>query len=193
MGRTKLFDEQDVLQKALLIFWENGYQKTTWKKLETGMAINPFSIKATFENKKELYRRVLKAYEEKLSGLFLTSLKEKAATIEDIHAFLHDFGASIHNKVIPNGCMMVGAVKELDGEGEEFKPIILRFFQEMKGLFIRALQNSVQQEQIPADTNIDLTAEYLIGITQSLSTVAKVKPLPEIEAYITFAIQKIVS
>jgi AcrR family transcriptional regulator len=40
-----------VIEKAMSLFWRNGYQNTSVRMLEKEMGINQFSIYASFGNK----------------------------------------------------------------------------------------------------------------------------------------------
>ena len=191
MGRQKKFDEDEVLEKAMFSFWKNGYEKTTTRQLETDMGINQFSIYATFKDKKELYRQVLAKYPKHLDLLFLKPLKREGADIKDIKAFLEHFAVSIKKNKIPNSCLMVTSATKFENFDADIQSMILTFFDYMKQLFQQALQNSVQTNLIAADTDLDLEAEYLVGIAQSISIYSKVKSIKEIKKYIQHALDKV--
>lgn len=191
MGRIKQFEEAEVLQKAMMTFWENGYEKTTVRTLEKNMGINQFSIYATFKNKNELYKRALKQYTDLLDQEFLPSLKKQDSTLEDVEIFLKEFACQIIEKKMPNSCMMVESSKNLEKFDSDLKKMILDFFDSMKALFERALTNSKNQGQIPSNTPLHLSAEYLVGIAQSISVYCKIKSVKEVDQYIEFAIEKL--
>ena len=48
MPRSKAYDRDAVLQKAMLFFWKKGYEATGIEDLEKRMGINRFSIYSTF-------------------------------------------------------------------------------------------------------------------------------------------------
>jgi len=52
MARKKMFDDNDVIEKATALFWQRGYENTSMSQLESAMGINKFSIYASFESKK---------------------------------------------------------------------------------------------------------------------------------------------
>ena len=55
MARRKQYDEQVVLEKAMNLFWRNGYEATSMQMLEKEMGINKFSIYSSFGNKHGLF------------------------------------------------------------------------------------------------------------------------------------------
>ena len=191
MGRLKQYSEQEVLDKAMYSFWENGYKNTTIRQLEKDMGINQFSIYSSFKNKDELFRRVLINYEEKIGELFLGNLKKKKATIIDVREFLLSFGMSIYNKKIPNSCLMVRSVANLDLYDVKLQVMIKKFFRNMHRLFKRALVNSVNQNLISKESNIENEAKYLVGVAQSVSVYSKLNSKSEIRKYIDMVINKV--
>jgi len=61
MARKKQYNEEDVLEKALTLFWSNGYESTSTRMLEKEMGINQFSIYSllSFQKFKNLKKDVL--------------------------------------------------------------------------------------------------------------------------------------
>jgi TetR/AcrR family transcriptional regulator, transcriptional repressor for nem operon len=48
MPRTKSYNENEVLERAMNVFWSNGYEATSVRLLEKEMGINQFSIYSSF-------------------------------------------------------------------------------------------------------------------------------------------------
>src|SRR3990170_350601 len=61
-GRPRAFDPDAVLDRALEVFWRQGYEGTALSDLTAAMGINRPSLYAAFGNKEELYRKVLDRY-----------------------------------------------------------------------------------------------------------------------------------
>ena len=63
MGRLKKYNREEVLQKAVDVFWEHGYENTSVRLLEDRLGINQKSLYAEFKNKENLFLEVLKHYQ----------------------------------------------------------------------------------------------------------------------------------
>ena len=59
MGRAKEFDQEVVLDKAMQIFLEKGYEKTPMQGLVDQMGIHRRSIYDIFGDKHELFLKIL--------------------------------------------------------------------------------------------------------------------------------------
>ena len=61
-GRPRAFDVDEALDRALEVFWRQGYEGTALSDLTAAMGINRPSLYATFGNKEALFRQVLDRY-----------------------------------------------------------------------------------------------------------------------------------
>ena len=61
-GRHRGFDKEHALEKAMLVFWKNGYPGTSLTDLTTIMEINKSSLYAAFGNKEMLFNQALALY-----------------------------------------------------------------------------------------------------------------------------------
>ena len=64
MARSKEFDEKQALRKAMELFWQQGYEKTSMQELVDYMGIHRRSIYDTFGDKRTLFLSALSYYEE---------------------------------------------------------------------------------------------------------------------------------
>nr|WP_083442409.1 helix-turn-helix domain-containing protein [Paenibacillus sp. IHB B 3415] len=62
MGRTKEFEINEVLDKAVQLFWMQGYEKTSMQDLVNFMGIHRRSIYDSFGDKHALYMKALKLH-----------------------------------------------------------------------------------------------------------------------------------
>lgn len=63
-GRPREFDADEVLDKALMAFWQRGFEGTSISDLTEAMGINRPSLYAAFGNKENLFRLALDRYAE---------------------------------------------------------------------------------------------------------------------------------
>src|ERR1700748_739988 len=63
MARTKDFDENEVLAKAIQIFWHKGYNGTSMQDLVDGLGISRSSLYDTYTDKHTLFVKALESYQ----------------------------------------------------------------------------------------------------------------------------------
>jgi TetR/AcrR family transcriptional repressor of nem operon len=76
MAGVKQFDRDDVLDRAMALFWRRGYEATSIRDLVTATGINRGSIYATFGDKQGLFLAVLDRYGEKIANPLMAQLDD---------------------------------------------------------------------------------------------------------------------
>jgi AcrR family transcriptional regulator len=111
--RTKDFDVTEVLTKSMLLFWQNGYEKTSFSQIIHETGVNKQSLYNAFGDKRALFLSALELYRKNL----LTALEE------DVNTALTQNGSSkrILRRLIlgdldsadnPSGCLIVNTSME---------------------------------------------------------------------------------
>lgn len=63
MARTKDFDENEVLAKAIQLFWYKGYNGTSMQDLVDSLGISRSSLYDTYTDKHTLFIKALESYQ----------------------------------------------------------------------------------------------------------------------------------
>ena len=61
-GRPREFDEEQALEKAMLLFWKKGYRNTSLTNLTDAMGMNRPSMYSVFGDKSSLFQAALQRY-----------------------------------------------------------------------------------------------------------------------------------
>ncbi len=65
MARPRVFDEAEVLDRAMEVFWRHGYEGASFAELTKAMGLNSPSIYAAFGSKRGLFDAVLDRYRDR--------------------------------------------------------------------------------------------------------------------------------
>jgi TetR/AcrR family transcriptional repressor of nem operon len=63
MARPREFEPDEVVERAMQVFWQNGYEDASLPDLLNGMGLTRGSLYEAFKNKKNLFLLVLNRYE----------------------------------------------------------------------------------------------------------------------------------
>lgn len=174
MPRKKEYNEEDVLEKAVDVFWKNGYSDTSIRTLENEMGINQFSIYASFGSKKGLFLRALANYKSRVKEIFLSDLINSEGKLDDIRKFLSGFVLSVRSGKTPNGCLMANTAMHIGSRDHEVKIQLVLFFELLKDVFTEILEKAKRRKELAVTANINQYANYLLGCTEGLAVTAKV-------------------
>ncbi len=78
MPRTKEFDPDTALQRALELFWQRGYEATSMADLVAHLGVARAGVYATFGSKHALYLRALERYLEIKDPQIMRELSQPA-------------------------------------------------------------------------------------------------------------------
>lgn len=187
MARKKAYNEDEVVEKAMRLFWRNGYQATSMQMLETAMGINKFSIYSSFGNKNGLFLESLKCYKKNVSSM-LQAFDKGTNGVDDIKQFFYDSVRSNFNDGQIKGCFVTNTYNEFsEDEDLVIKEQIGNFMDNIKKMFINKLQmNSSKSEE-----TILKQANYLLLAKHGLAAAARVNTQKEIEDYIEMSFKNI--
>jgi len=111
MGRSREFEENVVLQKAMELFWQQGYEKTSLRELVEHMGIHRRSLYDTFGDKHTLFLKTIDFYGKIIKDR-LTSEISRTETAKQAIACIFDFTIEGSHDG-PLGCFFVNTATEL--------------------------------------------------------------------------------
>ncbi|MEU5868001.1 MULTISPECIES: TetR/AcrR family transcriptional regulator [unclassified Nonomuraea] len=108
-GRPRSFDADAALDRALEVFWRQGYEGTSLTDLTTAMGINKPSLYAAFGNKEELFGKVLARYLDG-PGAYTAAALDAPTGREVVERLIHGAVALTAGEDTPEGCLCVKSV-----------------------------------------------------------------------------------
>lgn len=180
MPRKKAYNEEVVVEKAMNLFWRNGYDTTSMKMLEKEMGINKFSIYASFGNKHGLFLESLKSYKRKVNSIF-EEFKNSKNGLEDIKTFFYNSVRICSENGNEKGCLITNTYNEFsEREDELINEQMNSFMNNLKELFIEKLRMDASKDE----ETVLKQANFLLLAKHGLAAASKVNTQKEIEDYI---------
>lgn len=166
MGRHKEFDEAEVLRKAMVLFWRNGYKKTSMQDLVECMNIHRRSIYDTFGDKQSLFLRALQLFEENIQNRIQQQIKPIPSAKLAIRKLFEMVITSNDGK--PPGCLIVNTAVELSQHDEEIADRIRKSFRNTESFIyeqlVRGQRNGELSHQLNVQKVAPLIHNSLIGL-----------------------------
>ncbi|MGI5132731.1 TetR/AcrR family transcriptional regulator [Pseudonocardia sp. CA-107938] len=129
--RTKEFDPDVVLGRALDAFWENGYERTSLVDLVARMGIGRRSLYDTFGDKNALFLQVLQRYAHEREAGFREIVDRAPDARQALRVLLET--AVAQGVVLRRGCLTVNTATE-PGAGDEACALVQRQLDSSKEL-----------------------------------------------------------
>jgi TetR/AcrR family transcriptional regulator, transcriptional repressor for nem operon len=173
LARSKEFEETEVLDKAMRLFWDQGYEKTSMSELVEHMGIHRKSIYDTFGDKHMLFLKAFNRYKEKI-GATLTSGVKRSATAMEALRFYFDFMIRTNvDENLPSGCLSVNSAVELATRDSDVDAQCTRAFmlleEDLKDIIYMGQQNG----EFTSDYEAQELAEYLHNVLIGIRVLAR--------------------
>lgn len=191
MGRRKAYDIEEVVERAMHVFWANGYDGTSVRMLETEMGINQFSIYNTFGNKHNLFLKAMTAYKKFVEDNLLNIIINSNGKIEDIRTAFLGFGLAVQSKQLAHSCLMVNTSLENTADTCEINDNLNLYFDFVRETLFDLLEKAKMNNELPHNFDSKVHASYLLGSLQGLAVFAKHSSKTEVIEYINVVINTI--
>ncbi|MBA2937116.1 TetR/AcrR family transcriptional regulator [Paenibacillus sp. CGMCC 1.16610] len=159
MTRSKEFDEREVLLKAMHLFWEKGYEKTSLQDLVTHMGVHRRSLYDTFGDKHSLFVKTVDEYQKQINAMIKEEIG-RGRTAKQVIRFRFDYLIEV-NDDRPPGCLFVNSATELALRDPEVREMINAGFDNGEKILVDLIQKGQQSGEIPVDKDAKILAASL--------------------------------
>ncbi|WP_458126832.1 TetR/AcrR family transcriptional regulator [Paenibacillus sp. Z3-2] len=171
MARSKEFEVNEVLDKAMKIFWEQGYEKTSMSDLVEHMGIHRRSIYDTFDDKHSLFLQAMDRYNGKVSNTLLAEIKASKTAVEALQKI---FGVMIsESEDTPSGCLIVNSAVELGPRDTDVDSRSLESFNVTERMFEQIIEWGQRDGEFSSTQDAKEMAEYLHNISVGIRAMAR--------------------
>ncbi len=170
-GRPRGFDADEALERALLVFWEQGYEGASLATLTDAMGISTTSMYATFGNKEELFRKALERYTEGPSAYLARALEEPTA-LGVATAILAGTVRTTTRPAHPHGCLGVQGALATSDSGRGVRELLVAWRNNGCCGVRERFQRAVDDGDLPPETNPALLARYVTTLAFGIAVQA---------------------
>ena len=178
MPRPKQFDEQDVLQKAVMLFWKQGYYHTSIQDLVNHLGINRASLYGTFGGKKALFDRAFQWYRTQQLVRLRAFLERQLNVRTGLRLLFQRIIEDDCADPDAQGCFMVNTTTELVPADVAVQDVLVTHRQSVQAIFATAIARGIEQGNIATDVQPTMIADLLYTLMTGLLVVGKTKADP---------------
>ena len=177
MSRKKEFDVDTVLHKAMLAFWDRGYEATSLNDLLDCMGIQRASLYNAFVDKHTLFLDTLRRYESVVRQADIAKRLKMSSPRQAILSLFDDTITVVVEHGARNGCCLINTALELSPHDEEVAEFIRKALTHMEQQFFRKLiekgraNGEIDKSVLPAQT-----ARALLSLFIGLIVLSRSRP-----------------
>lgn len=153
MPRKPLHDRHDSLERAVAVFWSQGFHATSLKDLEHALNMRPGSIYAAFGSKERLFNEALESYAQQGLAELDAALAEHASPLDGLAAYVGSLGG-LHKAGLPSrACMLVKSMLELGDREPESRDKADALLAGMEQCFVEQFRAAQQVGELDPQAN----------------------------------------
>lgn len=165
MGRHKGYDRDEVLERAMGLFWEKGFEGTHLSELVEVTGVNRFGLYGEFGGKEGLFQEALDLYLGRAVDAYRNTLDREPHGLENIRQYFRElsFGTNYH------GCFMINTITEQHVVSERAFEAARAVLKMVNDLFLKNLEKARDSGEIGAERDVRTLANCLSTIDNGLS------------------------
>ena len=172
-GATKQFDRTEVLDRAMQLFWEKGYEATGLSELTQRMGIGRQSLYDTFGDKRSLFLEALDHYAGTRMSRVSDLLKAPGSPLRNIRRVLafYEQHCTSGNGL---GCLIVNTMAESGGMDQSFEHPLKSKMKGIESMFREAFDNAKEAGEIEEDADTLALARAMCALAWGVTLMGRV-------------------
>ncbi len=176
MARTKAFNADHVIDQAMELFRQHGYEATSIRDLVAYLGVSSSSLYSTFGDKDALFMLALERHSRVESATLRQRLHDSTnprATIEQLFDYAID---QLLSDKLPYASLTLRAVVELGVSKPAIAAFLAGYFDEIVQIFAAFLREAAGRGQLALFDPAEDVARHLILALFNLSFLAQMEP-----------------
>ena len=176
MGRPRNYSDAEVLERAIDVFWANGFEGTSITDLVAQLGINRSTMYAFFGDKEALYHRALVEYARRLAADREAEMVCPGDPLAGISRWLRSLSEGAANDTSRRGCFIGAAALERLPQHADTLSIVEADLAHTQRLITECLVRARDHGQLRDDLDITAAAALLHTLAQGIRILAKADP-----------------
>ena len=175
-GRPRTFDDDDVIDRAMHLFWRRGYGATSMRDLADEVGLLPGSLYGAFGDKHALFVLALERYADdtRAEGAALAEGRRVLPRVRALLTSVLDDAAEEPGR----GCMLGNTAAEALPDDESAGEVVGDALDALETAIERALEKGQETGEVDAGIDAGAHARMLVALMQGLHVVARTEDEP---------------
>lgn len=172
MGRHREFDVDVALESALRVFWEKGYEGTSFDDLTEATGVVRPGLYSAFGNKESLFLKVLDRYDAEYAAYMGKALEEPTSREVVKHALEGSVNLVTCYRASP-GCMSVNNALGCSDNAARIRDELIKRRNDAQQALQARLKRAQAEGDLAKETDCAVLAGYVMAVIHGLSVQAK--------------------
>jgi len=173
MARKKEFDEAAILDKAVDLFWRNGYHATSAQQLVEALGISRSSLYDTYTDKRTLFMKALKQYQDRNAKALIQYVNQATDAEQGVRGIFSGILQECAVDELNKGCFMVNTSIELSAMDAEIGQFVADNNRNVEDALTRLVKKGQDAGEFSTRKTARAYARFLFGNITALRVAAR--------------------
>lgn len=178
-GRPKVYDRNQIIQLAKILFWEKGYSGASLTDLTQAMNVSKSTFYSVFENKEALYIVCLESYGKEFFREMVKKVTGKDSVLTSLRSYFKNIALENAGDTPAKGCLLVSSANEIGLTHPALSPVIQDLMAVTHSNLRNALELAKRKSELSPCFDSNKCALYLLNHMGGLRTLVKSGVDPE--------------
>jgi AcrR family transcriptional regulator len=178
-GRPREFNPDEVLDRAVHVFWRRGFGATSLNELARELGIEKPSLYAAFGNKEQLFLKALDRYATGFEQRAIGALERAPSGKAGVATLLSAFAEQLSDPKTPAGCLIANCAAECRETSETISRSLANFLGAMELALTKRLKRAQKEGEVPASEDVRSLARYFAAVTQGMVSLSRARRDPK--------------
>jgi len=174
MARSKEFNPERALEKAMRVFWHSGYENTSLDALTREMGIARQSLYDTFGDKRSLYLKTLAHCRDQTNSAMQKMLNEIPSVKDGFAKLLNGLAAETREQH-ERGCLLLSANLQRDTKDAVLRDFLRDNQARVEEIFVKALKRAQKQGELSNKEDPSALGRFFVVTIQGMRAMARLK------------------
>lgn len=172
-GRPRNYDPDEVLEAAVQVFWDRGFDEAALEDVIERSGISRQSLYKVFGSKADLFRVAVRRYAEVSEEAWKELLGSDPSPLASLRAFLGRW-TSCPSDLEGRGCLMVASVNAVSGRDTEFAAYAGEHMERQRTLLEGVIRAAVEAGELRDDVDPRALSTQLLAQVLGMATLAHI-------------------
>lgn len=163
-GRPRKFDEDEVLDKVIDVFWELGYEASDTETLAKRTGLTKPSLYNAFGAKEDLFVAAINRYRQTRSKASLDAMAKADTPSEGIQDYFINLANNVASPNHPSGCLILSIAMPLMGRLPKVAAVLDTAPKESYARMSAYFEEQIERSNLPKDFDANAAISLIMDL-----------------------------
>jgi TetR/AcrR family transcriptional repressor of nem operon len=176
VARTREYDQSQLLDRAMTLFWQHGFAETSMDQLVHATGVSRSSLYTAYPDKRTLFLAALQHYLDTVTTASLQQLQQHERASASVRRFMLHLVPQRDRHGAPNlGCLLTNTAVEMGNSEPQVAARVRKAFARVENALASRLATAQAQGDLGPEYDPALLAKQLLVLIQGIRVMSRLR------------------